>query len=48
LGVDQEFLYLPHVGCNPSHPDPARAHGSHFDAQNLATKRDIFGHFIAT
>jgi metacaspase-1 len=48
FGVDQEFLNLPPVGCNSSHPDPACAHGSYFDAQNLATNRDIFGRFIAT
>jgi hypothetical protein len=29
-------------------PDPACAHGSYFDAQNLTTNRDIYGRFIAT
>ena len=48
FGVDQEFLNLPPVGCNPSYPDPACAHGSYFDAHNLATNRDIFGHFISS
>ena len=48
FGVDEEFLNLPPVGCSSAHPDPACAHGSYFDAQNLATNRDIFGRFIAS
>jgi metacaspase-1 len=48
FGIDREFLNLPPVGCDTSHPDPACAHDSYFRSQNLATNRDIFGHFIAT
>jgi hypothetical protein len=47
LGVDQECLYLPHLGCNPSPPDPACAHGSYFDAHDVAANRDSSGHLVA-
>jgi hypothetical protein len=48
FAVDQEFLNLNPVGCNPLLPSPSCAHGSYFDPNNCATNRDIFGRLIAT
>jgi hypothetical protein len=46
FAVDNEFLGLEPVGCSAVIPNPACAHGSYFNPQNLAVNRDIFGRFI--
>ena len=47
FAVDREHLNLEPVGCDPHFPSPACAHGSYFNAANVATNRDIFGREIA-
>ncbi len=44
--VDEEFLGLDPVGCNPLIPGPACAHSSYFHKDNTATNKNIFGRFI--
>jgi hypothetical protein len=46
FAVDQEYLGLEPIGCSSIIPNPACAHGSYFNVQNLAVNRDIFGHYI--
>ena len=46
FAVDHEYLGLTPVGCPSFIPNPACAHSSYFNVQNVAVNRDIFGHWI--
>lgn len=46
FGVDFEYLGLTPVGCSRVIPNPACAHSSYFNADNLAVNRDIFARHI--
>ena len=46
FGVDYEYLDLTPVGCSSFIPNPACAHGSYFNPDNVVVNRDIFGTFI--
>ena len=46
FAVDQDYLGLAPVGCSSIIPNPACAHSSYFEVQNVAVNRDIFGRYI--